>query len=139
MAVQVIGMFALVTGGTQNAEAVIDVRSDGLIVGVDWDAEVALNAEENFAAELSFIATNQLVSNDVTGRISSISSHVASVTAVGLIVSTIQKWIGNFEIVISAGERIYIHADSTAGVAGVVRCNLFLEMNGAARRSTRRR
>jgi len=136
----VIGMLSLGTGGTQDANASIDVPQDGFIIGIDWDANCVLDAEENFAAELSFIATNQLTTNDVRGRISSISQQNAEVTAVGEVKSSIQKWCGSFDITVAGGERLYLHIVASSGVTSVVRCNLYVDFGGTmTRRSARRR
>lgn len=139
MAVEVIGMYGSITGGTQNALATIDVPQDGVLVGIDWDLSCSLDAAEACDCELSFIATNQLVSNDVRGRLSSIAARAAVVTAVGVVVTFVQKWIGNFELTLAGGERLYLHASTTAGVTGNLRCNLFYDMGATIRRSARRR
>jgi len=139
MANEIIGMFAQVTGGTQDARAQIDVPQDGVILGIDWDASWFLDAEEKAEAELSFIATNQLDSNDIRGRLTSISVHSAVLTAVGAAPVFVQKWLGGIEIVVAGGERLYIHCVSTAGVNGEVRCNLYVDLGATMRRSARRR
>ena len=140
MSVEIIGMYALTQGGTQDALAQIDIPQDGFILGIDWDANAQLNAsDETLAAELSFIATNQLTTNDVRGRISSISVFNELLTS-GQHAVSIQKYVDVKEISVSGGERLYIHTVVTAGVAATVRCNLHFEMTGGStRRSARRR
>ena len=139
MASEIIGMYAATTGGTQNAMAAVDIPQDGVILGLDWDASFYLNAQELAQIELSFIATNQLTTNDVRGRLSSISAHNAEVTAVGEVMSSVQKWLGGIEIIVAGGERLYLHAVTTAGVNGVVRMNLYVDLGATMRRSARRR
>lgn len=136
---EMIGMLALGTGGSQDSLAMIDIPQDGFIVGVDWDANCVLDAEENYAAELSFIASNQLTTNDVRGRISSISAQAAEITAVGHNFASIQKHLGSFDIAVSGGERIFIHVVATAGVTSVTRCGLIVDLGTTTRRSARRR
>mgnify|MGYP005822946611 CR=1 FL=1 len=137
----IIGMYGAITGGVQDAVAMIDIPQDGFIVGIDWDLAVDLDADGEVAnVELSFIATNQLSTNDVRGRLSSVGVQTAVLTAVGSTTVSTQKWLGSFDIAVAAGERIFLHANSTAGVTGVVRCNLFVDFTGGTtRRSARRR
>ncbi len=137
--VDVIGMFGAITGGTQDSIAMIDIPQDGFLIGIDWDLNVDLDAAEVCACELSFIATNQLTTNDVRGRISSVSSRAVVLTAVGVNSVGIQKWIGSFDLSVSGGERLFLHTAATAGVVGEVRCNLYLDQPGSTRRSARRR
>jgi len=139
MANEIIGLFAQITGGTQDARAQIDIPQDGVILGIDWDASWYFDAEEKAEAELSFIATNQLDTNDVRGRLSSISAHSAVLTAVGAAPVFVQKWLGGIEVVVAGGERLYIHSVSTAGVNGEVRVNLYVDLGATMRRSARRR
>ena len=51
MASEIIGMFAQVTGGTQDARAQIDIPQDGVILGIDWDASWYFDAEEKAEIE----------------------------------------------------------------------------------------
>ena len=139
MASEIIGMYAQVTGGTQDARGAVDIPQDGVILGIDWDAGWYFDAEEKAEVELSFIATNQLASNDVRGRLSSIQAHSAEVTAVGHNPISVQKWLGGIEIVVAGGERLYLHSVATSGVNGVVRCNLYVDLGATMRRSARRR
>ena len=140
MALNIIGMWAAITGGTQDALANIDIPQDGVLLGIDWDVNGDLDADgEGLALELSFIATNQLGQNDVRGRISSISTNLVVLTAVGIDHISLQKWISPFQLMLFGGERLYLHSLSSAGVSGVVRCNLHFD-GGAqiTRRSSRR-
>ena len=139
MSLEIIGMFAAIAGGAENAVAQIDVPQDGVLRGIDWDCYANMDADSEFATiELSFIATILATTNDVRGRISSVSTLAAFVTS-GFAVSTIQKWIGPMELALAGGERIYLHANSTAGVFGAIRCNLHFDGGATVvRRSARR-
>lgn len=137
---EVIGMHGTITGGTEDALANIDIPQNGFIIGIDWDMNLNLDADnENGAAELSFIATNQLSQNDVRGRISSVSARIAVLDATGPQAISVQKFVGPFDISVSGGERIYLHANGTSGVTGEVRCNLIVDLGTQIRRSARRR
>jgi len=140
MSVEIIGMYAAGAGGTENAVAQLDIPQDGFLLGFDWDGYALLNAvNEKFGAELSFIATNQLSTNDVRGRLSSVSAGIHILTS-GIGIVSIQKYVDVKEIVVSGGERLYMHMDSTGGVISELRCNLHFEMQGGStRRSARRR
>jgi len=136
----VIGMFGAIIGGTQDSIAMIDIPQDGFIIGIDWDLNCDLDADlETVFAELSFIATNQQNTNDVRGRLSSISARSAVLTAVGVSNVSIQKWLGSFDLAVSGGERLFLHVVSTAGIGGEVRCNLYADLGTTTRRSARRR
>lgn len=140
MSVDVIGMFAAGTGGVENAVAQVDIPQDGFILGADWDGYALLDASvELVSAEISFIATNQLTTNDVRGRITSISAAMHLLTS-GVGIITLQKYVDLKEIPVSGGERLYMHFSTTAGVVTSLRCNLHFEMTGGTtRRSARRR
>lgn len=136
----VIGLFGVLVGGTQNAMAQVDIPMDGFLVSVDWDVHADLDADgETVEVELSFIATNQITTNDVRGRIASVSARAAVLTAVGVSLVSIQKQVIGLEIPVSGGERIYLHALSAAGVLGNVRCNVLVDLGTTTRRSARRR
>lgn len=136
----VIGMYGAITGDTQDALAMIDIPQDGFIIGIDWDLHASLDAAETVNAELSFIATNQFTTNDVRGRLSSISCQADVVTAVGVVSTGLQKWLGSFDISVAGGERLFLHTLATTGVTGAIRCNLFIDFTGGTtRRSARRR
>ncbi len=137
MPTEIIGMFADITGGTQDAAATVDIPFDSVITGVDWDVEADMDADtERVACELSFIATQQIGTNDVRGRISSASMRM-SLTTSGVAVGSIQKFVGPMELIVAGGERVHLHVISTASLVGVMRCNIHLD-TGQARQSRRR-
>jgi len=140
MSIEVIGMFAAGTGGTQDAQAQVDIPQDGFLLGVDWDMNAEFDANGEFLdVELSFIATNQLLTNDVRGRLSSVSAFYRGVDPSDVVVS-VQKYVDWKEISVSGGERLYLHLLGAAGVLSKTRCNLHLETTGGTtRRSARRR
>lgn len=138
----VIGLVGLITGGTQDAVTMIDIPQDGFLIGIDWDVNMDADADPEVASfELSFISTNQLTQSDVRGRITSVSFRTTVLTAVGGHIVGLQKWLSGFDIPISAGERLFLHAVTTASMAGVAIVNLFFDFgaNALTRRSTRRR
>lgn len=140
MALEIIGMFGGIVGGAQDSIAQIDIPQDGVIRGIDWDMHADLNAAlESSMCELSFIATNQFVVNDVRGRISSVSASATVLTAVGLATVFIQKWVGPFELMVSGGERLFLHVLSSVAVVGQVRLNLHFDGGATVTRRSARR
>ena len=140
MSVEIIGMFAAGTGGEQPGIAQVDIPQDGFILGIDWDAFALLNATaEFFKAELSFITASLFQTNDVRGRISSISAAI-NITTSGGTHSAIQKYVDIKELTVAGGERLFMHLSASGGVASDTRCNIHFEMRGGStRRSARRR
>jgi hypothetical protein len=139
MATQIIGMYAAGTGGTENAAATIDVPEDGFITGIDWDCTADMDADgEAFACELSFIATSQLIQNDVRGRISSVGTTM-SLTTSGVSNPPLQKYV-SMNTPVFAGERIHLHLVTTSGMTSTARCNVHLDvsMTRLSRRFARR-
>lgn len=142
MSLDIIQMWAAVTGGIQNGAAVIDVPANGALWGIDWAVATLLNAVgETFYAELSFVATGQAQTNDVRGLISAVRSRMHLLTS-GVGVMGINKYVGlSGGLKVQGGERLFVNMDSTIGLAGDV--NLYLHFDptaGApARRSSRRR
>jgi len=138
----VIGLVGLVTGGTQDALAMIDIPQDGFLIGIDWDINGDLDSDgDELRLEMSFIATNQLAQNDVRGRISSASARAVVLTSVGGHIVSVQKWLDGFDIPVSAGERLFLHSLTTAAAVAVCVVNLYFDFgtNVLPRRSTRRR
>ena len=139
MALEIIGMFGTITGGTQDAIAQVDVPQDGVLRGLDWDLNPIPLITTQVNVELSFIATNQLLANDVRGRISSVGLNCVVLTAVGVNTTTVQKWIGSIELMLSGGERLYLHSVTSAGVAGSLRCNIHFDGGATVTRRSARR
>lgn len=136
---EIIGIYAAITGGTQDSIAQIDIPQDGLIRACDWDVHGDLDSDgESIQAELSFIATNQLTQSEVRGRISSVSTFISFTTS-GISVISLQKFVGPFELVVSGGERMFVHVLTTAGVTGVMRVNLHFDGGAAVTRRSARR
>jgi len=140
VALEIIGMYGTISGSTQDALAQIDIPQDGVLRGIDWDLNVNLDADnEDCQSELSFIAVNQLTTNDVRGRLSSVGVHLAVLTAVGGHTAFVQKWVGPFELMVSGGERMYLHVVSDVGVVGIVRLNLHFDGGATVTRRSARR
>jgi len=140
VALEIIGMFGGITGGTQDAIAQIDVPQDGVLRALDWDVSVNMDADSEFLrVELSFIATSQFTTNDTRGRISSIGMQCTVLDSTGSHVQSMQKYIGPFELMVSGGERLYLHVNTTTGVNGDARCCIHFDGGATvARRSARR-
>lgn len=140
MALEIIGFTGVVSGGIQDAIAQVDVPQDGVLRALEWDAHVNLDVSGELATfELSFIATNQNVQNDTRGRISSISAIATVLTSVGIHVNSFGRFVGPFELMVAGGERLFLHSVTTAGVTGIVRCNLHFDGGATVTRRSARR
>jgi hypothetical protein len=136
-----IGMFGSISGGTEDSIAQIDIPQDGIIRAIEWSMLVNLDADgESSVAEISFIATNQLAQNDVRGRISSVGVGILAVlSAVGGHTGQVNTFNGPFELIVAGGERLFMHALSTAGVLGSIRTTLHFDGGAATTRRSQRR
>lgn len=139
MPVTLIHMRGDGTGGAENAAANIDIPEDGMITGVEWSAAPALNADgEEFAAELSFIATGQFSTNDSRGQISVVRARLGLLTS-GASATGLDRFTP-MDLAVSGGERIYLHLTATAGVVSSVELIIHFEPGSTrTRRSARRR
>lgn len=139
MSVELIGMYATGTGGSQDAVAQVDIPINGRILGLDWDCNADIDLDgETFYAELSFSATNQTVGHDVRSRISTVSAQGTVLTAVGVNTVSIQKYVNLFDLAVSGGERLFIHIVAGAGVLSFVRIGVIFEMGVGSSRTRRR-
>lgn len=134
-----IQMYGTGSGGVENAVASIDVPEDGRLVGCQWAMYGDLDADQEFLeAELSFMATNQLSTNDARGAISSVKCR-ANLTTSGAAVNGVNTH-HPMNLPVAAGERLYLHISATAGVNSVAHAMLHFEFPGTpGRRSQRRR
>ncbi len=140
MALEIIGMYGAIAGGTEDAIAQIDVPQDGVMRGIDWDILANVDADsESLVCEFSFIGTNQVSTNDVRGRISSIGGQLAVLSATSGHFVSMQKWIGPFELMLSGGERLYLHSVAVAGVQGACRLNIHFDGGATVTRRSARR
>lgn len=138
MPIQVLQLFAN-TGGDD--QAALDIPTDGDIVGIKWAGASNLDTDDDsMLAEVSFLSTNTLATNDARGMIDSIRQQ-------GVIVTT-----GAFDGGINfftpmpdglptvAGERVHLHISLTAGAAVSLTCQIHLRTRTSpVRRSQRRR
>lgn len=113
-----ITMFASSTGGAQNGLAQIDIPQTGNITGVHWSIVGTLNAtEEVLQVQVSFGSTGVFSSNDQRAIISECSLQAGVLTAVGAVCE--YENVNHVMLLpVSMGERIFMHANATAGVIG---------------------
>jgi len=129
------------TGGTQDALGSLDVPEDGRIVACDWAGYATFDATaENITAEVSFIATNTIATNDARGMISQVRSRFNNISTTGGGVSDMTKFVTFQDLDVSGGERLYLHLIAAAGLVSSVTCIIhLLTRRDTARRSRRRR
>lgn len=137
----IIQMVWIGTGGEQNDKASIDIPSNARITGLSFHMEAGLNAADEFSnAELSFISTNQINTNDARGIIASGRCRMGLLGASGGGITQV-NFFTPMDIEVSGGERLHGHLKATAGVTTLVTVLLHLaDLTGvrrAARRTTR--
>jgi hypothetical protein len=115
-----------ISGGTQNAINQLDVQFDGTIVAVNQNLTVDLDADQEFAhGEVSFLSTNTIYSNDARGTIAEMAAQLNLTTSGGA--AGFNHHLSGLSIPVSAGERIFGHVISTAGVTGTYNAILYVD------------
>lgn len=127
----VVGMTGVITGGTENNIASIDVPMNGHLVGVDFDLLADLDTDGDHATvELSFGSTGSSTTNDTRSRIATCTVGAAAVlTAVGVSVGRGSKYVQLPDIPVGMGERIYLHSLAAATTPGTARANLHFDFD----------
>ncbi len=140
MSLILLQLSAAGTGGTEDGAASVDVPEDGELVGVDWAGFATFDATaENLTAELSFIATNTIATNDARGMISQIAARFNVVTTGGGGFG-FNKYVALQDLDVSGGERLYMHLIAAAGLVSRMSCIVHIvSRRSTVRRSRRRR
>lgn len=142
MSLEIMQMWGLVAGGSQNGLAALDIPANGVLWGIDWAMSALFNADaEELYAEVSFVATAQATSNDVRGIISAIRQQIHLLTS-GVSAMGVNKYVAlPTGLNVAGGERLFLNVFSTTGLAGDVNVYVQYEPSarGPARRSSRRR
>lgn len=127
------------TGGTQNDVASLDVQFDGIIQGLFGSLIADLDADLEYCqVEASFLSTNTIGSNDSRGSLIIISTQIQAVTAASVVPGSVNGGIGGLEVPISAGERLHLHIDASAGVTSVAQLYIYTRDSGDPRLRRRR-
>lgn len=122
-------------GGTENAEAAVDVPFDCRLMGVKWAVNGDFDADlEEFTAQLGFGPT-LVTSNDSRSVIDTVTIQ-ANLTTSGMTTFGINQYTSLPAIPLFAGERLYLNILSTAGVVaeGYVHLHLDRDMDQAMSR-----
>lgn len=131
------------SGSTADAVASIDIPQNGRILGLDWSMRAeGMAADADLAQyDLSFVSTNQRTTNDARGTISSCMVGISAATAASIAGTFANKFVDLKDgIGVSAGERLYLHLDTTANTTSTVVLIVYFKFGTAvARRSARRR
>lgn len=134
----IINMHGDFTGGTEESIATVDVPEDGFIVGVQVSHVADLDADGEVSnVELSFIASLQITTND-TRALLAVSRMQSPVGAAAILAA--QNFYIPMNVRVFSGERLHVHSNAAAGVAGSA--NFLLQLDTARavpRRSVRRR
>jgi len=137
MAQTPLNMYANFTGSA-DAAATLDIPEDGTIKGIYITGSALLDASNEAATfEVSFIATNQIVSNDSRATLAILRLRSGLLTS-GAVLGASAAHIP-MDVEVAGGERMYVHA-VLAGTANAD-CNaiIFLETRRPITRRSRRR
>ena len=115
----VLKMYGAITGGTQDAIAMIDVPMPGRIIGVQWSLAAVLATDYSAFAQLSFRPAGSFTTNDDRGVLSEVYA-LFEITTTGAGNVAVNQYSELPEVPIMGGERLYIHSSATASVAGRV-------------------
>lgn len=104
--------------------AQIDIPMSGDLIGIQWAMQSDADADgDYYQAQVSFRSAASYTTNDDRGVISEVVAQFQLVTS-GAVVNHINTYIPLPDIPIAAGERLYLHVDSTGGVTCSVRAIL---------------
>lgn len=132
-------MSGAITGGVESGIAQIDCPATGNIVGVFWCANTQLVVDNDFSdLQLSF-GSAYAATNDSRMIISFVRQFAKLATAVGLSAPglNVNDFFGT-PIPVNMGERIWMHASTTAAKTGIARAMLSFDFD-LDRPSVRRR
>lgn len=123
------------TGGTESGVASLDIQFDGVITAIHTAHSADLDADTEFSlAEASFLSTATMTTNDARGSL--ITSELRAVgTVAGAIAAN--SGVGPVEIPVSAGERVFLHFNSSASTTSS--CHVYLYVSDGADVNQRRR
>ena len=131
-------LFGNMTGGAQNDISALDIQFSGVLYGVSFSGFARLDAgQEAFQAEVSFLSVSTLLANDARGSICATGQGELHLLTSGVGIVNLNHSISGLEIEVSAGERVHLHTNGTAGVSGSLQCYLYVRDRAMA--SLRRR
>lgn len=134
-------IYKLYSSAAGNSVASLDIQLDGIITAIFMTGRVTgVDAtDEGFEAEVSFLSTSTLTSNDARGSLMIIQSMLSLVTSGGMN-SGINAGLASLEVPVAAGERIHLHISDSGSVTGrTVHAFLYVQDKGIPRVSARRR
>lgn len=139
---EIVRVAANASGGAQNDLASVDMIQDGKIMAVaaHLTPKNPGSSDESLRAELSFLSTNQIQSNDARGSICKIEEEIVFATGVG------RQSFGRslfFEfpggIPVNAGERIHLHSSGSTGADAEITFDMYVDFVGSGSRGASRR
>jgi len=137
--VSVYKLAGTATGGTENALAQLDIQFDGLITAIHGAMRATIAANTEFAqTEISFISTNTVGSNDTRGSLFMMKAQIALLTS-GVANTGVNVSIGGLAVVVTAGERLWMHTVNTASKASVNDVYVYVEDGQGVPTAQRRR
>lgn len=131
------------SGTTQSDAANIDIPEDGEITAVDmnvWSGST-ISSATILRAQLSFISSHQIGTNDARGVISEVMMSAVFNTSGAAKGDTTKQVTFSPGLKVSAGERLHVHTNNTGGTA-TPNFQIMIHLNTdrpVARRARRRR
>ena len=124
-----------------NSVAAIDIPEDGEIVAIVGTVQgMGMGADDTATAELSFLSTNQIDTNDARGSILEVSTRTGAVSTNGQAKSSDNIALSIPDgLPVNAGERVHLHTRGSAAVTPEGVFTLYLRTTGGGRRVGRRR
>ncbi len=130
-------LFGSGTGGTENSVSSLDIQFDGTIVALHASLAADLDTDlESCNVEASFLSTNTISSNDARGSLIMVLA-TNSQAAAGTAVVAVNSGIGGLSILVTAGERVHLHFNASAGVTS--NSHIYLYVNDGQPPEVRRR
>lgn len=127
---------AVGAGGVQNGIAQVDVTVDGLITAIHANIiNLGTVTGNEVQMEASFLSVNTIGVNDTRGSLFNIGHRLIA----GGSNQSAHSGVGGLAIVVTAGERMFLHIVATAAVASSVDIYIYVEDGAGLATATRRR
>ena len=116
------------TGGTEDSVASLDIQADGFITAMSGWLRADCDADgDSMTAEISFLSTSTVASNDTRGSLFMVALHAIQVSAASTILASDNHSVSGTRIPVSAGERVHLHLVGTAAIVSTANIYIYVE------------
>jgi len=137
--VSVYKLAGAATGGTEDGLAQLDVQFDGVITAISGAMRWTATTNADYAqAEVSFISTNTVGSNDTRGSLFQMKDQIR-IGAEGTSKTSVNYSVGGLAIAVNAGERLWLHTVTSTGEPATVDVYIYVEDGQGVQVPNRRR